>query len=176
MSIDTLRDALPDYAKDLSLNLSSLMTETGLSEQQKWGAMIACAYAVGTGAVIRELQDGCPLAAEVQTAAKAAAAIMGMNNVYYRAMHLLKNREYATLPVRLRMNVINNPGVDKTDFELWCMAVSAVNGCGLCMDSHEEELRKRGVANTTTQAMLRIAAVINAVSRVLAAEEALQPS
>ena len=171
MSIDTLRAALPAYAKDLSLNLSSLMNETGLSEQQKWGAFIACAYAVGTGKVIRELQDGCPLSAEVQTAAKAAAAIMGMNNVYYRAMHLMKNREYATLPAKLRMNVIANPGVDKTDFELWCMAVSAVNGCGLCMDSHEDELRKRGVPNTAVQAMVRIGAVVNAVSRVITAEE-----
>ena len=171
MSIDTLRAALPPYAKDLSLNLSSLMNETVLSEQQKWGCFIACAYAVGTGTVIRELDDGCPLPAEAATAAKAAAAIMGMNNVYYRALHLLKNREYATLPAKLRMNVIANPGVDKTDFELWSMAVSAVNGCGLCMDSHEEELRKRGVPSTVIQAALRIGAVVNAVSRVIAAEE-----
>ena len=171
MSVDTLRNALPAYAKDLSLNLSSLMNETVLSEQQKWGCFIACAYAVGTGTVIRELEDGCPLPAETSTAAKAAAAIMGMNNVYYRTLHLMKNREYSTLPAKLRMNVIANPGVDKNDFELWCMAVSAVNGCGMCLDSHEEELRKRGVANTVVQGAIRIGAVVNAVSRVIAAEE-----
>ena len=171
MSLDTLRGALPAYAKDLSLNLSSLMNETVMGEQQKWGCFIACAYAVGTGVVIRELHDGCPLSEEAMTAAKAAAAIMGMNNVYYRAMHLMKNREYATLPAKLRMNIIANPGVDKTDFELWCMAVSAVNGCGLCMDSHEEELRKRGVSNTVIQGALRIGSVVNAVSRVIAAEQ-----
>ena len=141
MSIDALRNALPAYAKDLSLNLSSLMNETVLNEQQKWGCFVACAYAVGTGAVIRELADGCPLSEEALTAAKAAAAIMGMNNVYYRTLHLMKNREYATLPAKLRMNVIANPGVDKTDFELWCMAVSAVNGCGMCLDADEDELR-----------------------------------
>ena len=171
MSIDTLRNALPAYAKDLSLNLSSLMNETVLSEQQKWGCFIACAYAVGTGSVIRALEDGCPLSAEALTAAKAAAAIMGMNNVYYRTLHLMKNREYATLPAKLRMNIIANPGVDKNDFELWSMAVSAVNGCGMCLDSHEEELRKRGVANTVVQASIRIGAAVNAVSRVIAAEE-----
>ena len=171
MSIDTLRNALPAYAKDLSLNLSSLMNETVLSEQQKWGCFIACAYAVGTGSVIRALEDGCPLSAEALTAAKAAAAIMGMNNVYYRTLHLMKNREYATLPAKLRMNIIANPGVDKNDFELWSMAVSAINGCGMCLDSHEEELRKRGVANTVVQASIRIGAVVNAVSRVIAAEE-----
>ena len=167
MSVDSLRDALPAYAKDLSLNLSALMNETVLSEQQKWGCFIAVAYAVGTGAVIRALQDGCPMSAEALTAAKAAAAIMSMNNVYYRTLHLMKSREYTTLPAKLRMNVISNPGVDKNDFELWCMAVSAVNGCGMCLDSHEEELRKRGVPGAVIQASFRIGAVVNAVSRVI---------
>ena len=77
--------------------------------------------------------------------AKAAAAIMGMNNVYYRATHLLTNKEYATLPARLRMNVLANPGVEKADFELWSTAVSAVNGCGMGLDAHEAELKKHGV-------------------------------
>ena len=176
MSIDNLRGALPAYAKDLSLNLSSLMNETALTDRQKWGCFIACAYAVGTGTVIRDLEDGCPLSAEALTAAKAAAAIMAMNNVYYRALHLMKSREYATLPAKLRMNIIANPGVDKTDFELWCMAVSAVNGCGMCMDSHEDELRKRGVPNIAIQASLRIGAVVTAVSRVIAAEEGAKAS
>ncbi len=176
MSVDALHSALPDYAKDLSLNLSALMKETVLNEQQKWGAFIACAYAVGTGKVIRELEDGCPLSAEALTAAKAAAAIMGMNNVYYRTLHIMKSHEYVTLPARLRMNVIANPGVDKIDFELWSMAVSAINGCGMCLDAHEEELRKRGVANTVIQAVIRIGAVVNAVSRVVAAEEGAKAS
>ena len=77
-----------------------------------------------------------------------------------------------TLPARLRMNVIANPGADKTDFELWCLAVSAINGCGACLDAHEEELRKRAVPAVQIQTALRIAAVVNAVSRVLAAEAA----
>ena len=171
MSIDTLRQALPAYAKDLSLNLSSLMNETVLTDQQKWGCFIASAYAVGVGTVIRALNDGNPLSESATTAAKAAASIMGMNNVYYRSLHLMKNREYSTLPAKLRMNIIANPGVEKDDFELWCTAVSAINGCGLCLDSHEEELRKRGVPSQNIQAALRIGAVINAVSRTIAAEE-----
>jgi alkyl hydroperoxide reductase subunit D len=173
MSIDTLRQAMPAYAKDISLNLSSLMNETILTDQQKWGCFIASAYAVGAGAVIRALEDGCPLTPEALTAAKAAAAIMGMNNVYYRALHLMHNREYSTLPAKLRMNVIANPGVDKNDFELWCTAVSAINGCGMCLDSHEEELRKRAVSSQVIQTALRIAAVVNAASRIVVAEEAV---
>ena len=176
MSLDTLRDALPAYAKDISLNLGSLASETVLSDQQKWGAFVASAYAVGTPAVVQAVElaaDGAGLSAEAMTAAKAAAAIMGMNNVYYRALHLLSNPEYASLPARLRMNVIANPGVDKVDFELWSTAVSAVDGCGMCLDSHEAELKKHGVPAQQVQAALRIAAVVNAVSRVVAAESAL---
>jgi alkyl hydroperoxide reductase subunit D len=176
MSLDTLRETLPAYAKDISLNLSSLASETLLSDQQKWGAFVASAHAVGIAPVIRAVEaaaDAAGLSAEAKTAARAAAAIMGMNNVYYRALHLLSNAEYRTLPARLRMNVLANPGVEKVDFELWSTAVSAVNGCGMCLDAHEAELKKHGVPAQQIQAALRIAAVVNAVSRVVSAEQAL---
>ena len=176
MSLDALRETLPAYAKDLSLNLSSLANETTLSDQQKWGAFVASAHAVGQPAVVKAVEaaaDAAGLSAEAKTAAKAAAAIMGMNNVYYRSLHLLSNGEYKTLPARLRMNVLANPGVDKVDFELWSTAVSAVNGCGMCLDAHEAELKKHGVPAQQIQAALRIAAVVNAASRVIASETAL---
>ena len=175
MSIDALRDLLPSYAKDLSLNLSSLANETVLNDQQKWGTFLASAYGVGQPEVISAVETAASsLSPEAATAAKAAAAIMGMNNVYYRALHLIHNPEYRTLPAKLRMNVIANPGVDKVDFELWSLAVSAINGCGMCLDSHEAELRKHGVPATSIQTAIRIAAVVNAVSRVVAAENAVK--
>ena len=175
MSIEAIRDLLPAYAKDISLNLSSLAAETVLNDQQKWGTFLASAYGVGQREVILSIETaaGEKLSAEAATAAKAAAAIMGMNNVYYRALHLIHNPEYRTLPAKLRMNVIANPGVDKADFELWSLAVSAINGCGMCLDSHEAELRKHGVPNTSIQTALRIASVVHAVSRVIAAEDAV---
>lgn len=172
MSLDALRDQFPAYAKDLSLNLSSLASETLLTDQQKWGCFLASAYAVGQPDTVKAIEESAQLIDEAKTAAKAAAAIMGMNNVYYRALHLMANQEYATLPARLRMNIIANPGVEKIDFELWCTAVSAVNGCGLCLDAHEAVLKKHGVPATAIQASLRISAVVNAVSRVMAAEHA----
>ncbi len=174
MSIDTLKSALPDYAKDLKLNIGSLANETILNDQQKYGCMLACAYAVGqpdtVKAISTEVAD--KLAPETQEGARAAAAIMGMNNVYYRAIHLISNETYRTMPAKLRMNVIGKPGIDKGDFELFCMAVSAVNGCGMCLDSHEAELRKAGFTSEQVQASIRIGAVVNAVSRVIAAEHA----
>ena len=176
MSLDALREQIPAYAKDLSLNLSSLSTETTLSDAQKWGTFLACAHAVGVPAVVRafEAEATTRLTPEAVTAAKAAAAIMGMNNIYYRSLHLMHNAEYQTLPARLRMNILGNPGAPKVDFELWALAVSAINGCGACMDAHEKTLREHGVTNVQVQAALRIASVVNAASRVLAAEVALQ--
>jgi alkyl hydroperoxide reductase subunit D len=175
MSLDALRETLPAYAKDLSLNLSSLAAETTLTDQQKWGAFVASAHAVGQPAVVEAVEAAAAaagLSEEAKSAAKSAAAIMGMNNVYYRAIHLISNKEYATLPARLRMNVLANPGVEKVDFELWSTAVSAVNGCGMCLDAHEAELKKHGATAQQIQAALRIAAVVNAVSRVVAGEAA----
>jgi alkyl hydroperoxide reductase subunit D len=176
MSIETLREKLPSYAKDLSLNLSSLTAETVLNDQQKWGCFVAAAYAVGQPDVVRNINtqaEGAGVPEEALTAARAAAAIMGMNNVYYRSLHLLSNHEYRTLPARLRMNIIANPGVDKLDFELWSTAVSAINGCGACLDAHEGELRKHAVPNVQIQAALRIGAVVHAASRIVASESAL---
>ena len=175
MSIDALRDLMPAYAKDISLNLSSLANETLLTEQQKWGCFLASAHAVGVAPVVKaiEAQAAAVLSPEAMNAAKAAAAIMGMNNIYYRSLHLMKNQEYTTLPARLRMNILANPGVEKIDFELWSTAVSAINGCGACLDAHEGELRKHGMPNTHIQAALRIGAVVHAASRVAASESAL---
>lgn len=177
MSIETLKDLLPEYARDLKLNLSSLATETLLSEQQRAGTFIACALAsrnkTTTNALFREFAP--KLAPEALTAARAAAAIMGMNNIYYRFTHLASAPDYKTLPARLRMNVIGKPGVDKADFELWCLAVSAINGCGVCIDSHEKVLRNAGMTAEQVQAAVRIAATVHAVAAVLDGEEA-EPS
>jgi alkyl hydroperoxide reductase subunit D len=175
MSLDALRAALPAYAKDLSLNLSSLASETVLNDQQKWGCFLASAYAVGEPRTVRAIESAAAaagLTGPEAAAAKAAAAIMGMNNVYYRSLHIMSNQEYATLPAKLRMNILGAPGAPKVDFELWSTAVSAINGCGKCLDAHEGELRRHGVTNVQVQAALRIGAVVNAVSAVLRAEAA----
>lgn len=174
MSIDALRDQIPDYAKDIRLNLGTLASETSLSDQQKWGAFLASAMATGESAVIKAITDETAdkLSPEAATAARAAAAIMAMNNVYYRATHLMGTDEYQKMPAKLRMNVIGNPGVEKVDFELWSLAVSAINGCGMCLDSHEKVVRKGGLSADQVQAALRIAAAVNAAAAVLRAEAA----
>jgi len=174
MSIDALRAALPDYAKDLKLNIESLAAEPALTDRQRAGTFVASAFATRQPALYQAAVDsfGAALAPAELAAAKSAAAIMGMNNVYYRFIHLVGGPDYKTMPAKLRMNVMAKPGVDKLDFELWSMAVSAINGCGMCMESHEKTLRQHGATAEQVQAAVRIAAVMNAVAAVLDAEAA----
>jgi alkyl hydroperoxide reductase subunit D len=178
MSIDTLQSLIPAYARDLSSNLTNLLAETLLSDQQKWGTFLSCAHAIGVPAVVQNIEAAASevMTPEAMTAAKAAAAIMGLNNVYFRALHLMQNKEYEKMRAGLRMNILANPGVDKVDFELWSLAVSAVNACGLCMDSHEKVLRNHDVTAVQIQAALRIASTVNAISAVIRAEAALKAS
>jgi alkyl hydroperoxide reductase subunit D len=176
MSIETLKNRLPEYAKDLKLNLSSLATEASLTEQQRAGTFVASAIASRntdvTGAIMAEF--GPKLSPEAMNAAKAAAAIMAMNNIYYRFVHLSSAADYKTMPAKLRMNVIGKPGVEKADFELWSIAVSAINGCGMCIDSHEKVLREAGVTAEQIQAAVRIAAVVHAVAVTLESDAQLE--
>jgi lipoyl-dependent peroxiredoxin subunit D len=174
MSIQSLKDALPEYAKDLKLNIGSLASETVLGDSERYGTFIAAAIASRNPVVIEAItaEFAPKVDAVTYNAAKAAAAIMGMSNVYYRFLHLVEDEEYSRLPARLRMNVMVAPGVPKLQFELWCLAVSAVNGCGKCVAAHERVLREAGVTREQVQAAVRIAAVVHAVAVALAGEGA----
>ncbi len=168
-SIEEWRDSLPDYARDLKLNLGSVLTASGapgLNEKQIWSIALASAIAARNTSFARDIeaQAKAHLADVEIEGAKAAAAIMGMNNIYYRFLHLVEDNEYQTMPARLRMNVIANHGIDKLDFELISLAVSAVNGCGLCVTSHEKKLRAHEVSRESIQSAVRIAATIHAVA------------
>ncbi|MAQ71170.1 MAG: alkyl hydroperoxide reductase [Alphaproteobacteria bacterium] len=176
MTITNLKSRIPDYAKDIKLNLSTLAGEETLNDQQKWGCFLACAMNTGNLELIQSVEAEAVdyLSAEAYQAAKSAASIMAMNNVYYRFTHLAGNKDYLNLPAKLRMNVIGNPGVDKVDFELWSLAVSAQNGCGMCIDAHEAVLEKAGMGKEQIQAAVRIGATINAVAVVLTTETALE--
>src|SRR5690606_18206290 len=90
-------------------------------------------------------------------AAKSAASIMGMNNIYYRFLHLASDKEFQKMPAKLRMQVIANSGVDKKDFELYSLAISAITGCGMCINAHVETLKKEGVSHEGIQSSVRIA-------------------
>ncbi len=168
MSLKELADALPDYAKDVRLNLGSLLSDQTLGDQRKYGLLLTCAHATGYKPVVAaaEAEAEGKLSPEAANAARAAAAVMAQNNVYYRFVHLASNPVYGTLPAKLRMNAIGSPGIAKADFELFSLAVSAMNGCGMCIDSHERLLIQEGVKPEAIQSAVRIGAVLKAAATV----------
>lgn len=174
MSLDDLRNALPDYASDQKTNVDALVAEGLLSDQQKWGCFLACAYATGVASVIKtfEVEAATRLSAAATAAVRSSAIITAMNTVYYRAINLLQNHTYRSAPARLSMTALSQTNVDKIDFELWSFAVSAVHGCGACLNAHEAELHKRGVTIERVQAALRIASTVNAIAAAASIEAA----
>lgn len=175
MNLEHLMDTVPAYAKDLKLNLSSVMQQPDLTPQQAWGSALACAMAARNPRLLTAIaaEAAKHLSPEAVEAAKAAAAIMGMNNVFYRFHHLTTNEKYSTMPARLRMNVLRTHGIAHVDFELFCLAVSAINACDKCVDSHEKVVREKGLAEENVLAVVRIASVLHALASVLDAEAVL---
>lgn len=180
MSLQELKSNFPEYAKDVKLNVSKVFSEEGapgLSLNQIYGVALAAAYCTKNPEIIRGiLKDAQDTLSENEiTAAKSAATIMGMNNVYYRFLHLSSDKEYGQMPAQLRMNVIANPGIEKVTFELMSLGVSALNGCGMCMDAHVREVVKGGISKLGVQSAIRIAAVLASVAQVMAIEGEATP-
>ena len=173
--MENLYPLFPDYARDLKLNLQNVLKQGELTESQTWGTAVASAIAAREPRLLQAIvaEAAKHLSPEALNGAKAAAAIMGMNNIYYRFQHLSGNEAYKQIPARLRMQIIRSHGADPVDFELWCTAVSAINGCGTCVASHEGVLREKGVTEETIIAAIRIASVIHGAAAVLDAEAAL---
>jgi alkyl hydroperoxide reductase subunit D len=168
MRLEQLKENLPDYAKDIRLNLSNLfgnIGSSGLTPTQFYGSALAIAYCLKNKTLIHalELESRNAGFAELYFAAKTAATLMAMNNIYYRAIHLADNRELSTMPANLRMNGLINHGTDKVNFELFALAVSAINGCGLCINSHVKQLLEHSVTKKAIQSTLRLAATLNAL-------------
>lgn len=139
---------MKDYAKDIRLNLSTLLTPEGapaLTPKQIATTALACAYSARAKGLVEVLLWSRPRfwATWKSKQQKGAATIMAMNNIFYRTQHHAENAELKKLPPRLRMNIIGKPGIEKVDFELACLAVSAIGGCNRCINSHVNEVPKR---------------------------------
>ncbi len=175
MSIDAIKEKLPEYAKDLKLNLSNITRSEALTPKQQWGSMLACALASTCGELAKAvLADASSHLSDTDiVAVKGAAAIMSMNNVYYRFAHVIGDPEIEKMPARLRMNFIANPGCDKVDFECWSLAVSILNNCQKCIQAHAGQLAHAGVSKNALQEIGRIAAVTKAVAEILKWEASL---
>ena len=167
VSLAAIRDALPESAKDIKLNLAGVMQAGALSAEQRFGVAITAAVTARNpllrDAILAEAAAAGVPAAVVDDA-QAAAALMAMNNVYYRFRHVVGKPSYSEKPARLRMNRLAKPATAKVDFELYSLAASAINGCEMCVRSHEEAVLKGGLTEEHVHDAIRIAATFHAAA------------
>lgn len=169
-SLDRIKDAFPDSARDIKLNLLSVLQSEVLDPAQRWGVAITSAItarnpALRDAVVADAMASG--ISAAVIDDAQAAAALMAMNNVYYRFRHVVGKPVYSEKPARLRMNRLARPATSKADFELYSLAASAINGCEACVRSHEEAVIGGGLSEDHVHDAVRIAATIHAAAVAL---------
>jgi len=170
MSIEDIRGAIPDYAKDLRLNLGSVITTSSLDPAIAWGSALTAALVSKNQQVIQGILEDAKahLDETLLNGVKSAAAIMSMNNVWYKFTDLVKDDEVKKQPAKLRMNVMmNHGGVSQAQFEAWSLAASVVNACGVCINAHAAQLRKQELSGQNIVDVARIAAVVKAVSDTL---------
>ncbi len=175
-NLEELRSAIPDYAKDVKINLQTLVNVENqiLNAKQVFGASLTAAYATKEKTLIRILEN------EVQNilseteikAVRTSASLMAMNNIYYRFLHISEDKEYSQMPAGLRMRGILDHGIEKIDFEIFSLSASIINGCGMCIDAHANQLIKHGLSKTQIQMVAKIAAVMNSAAQVLVISEA----
>lgn len=172
MTLNDILESLPDYARDLKLNVQSVLQQSELTERQTWTTAVACALAARNDVLTHaiEAEAAAKLGPEQFKSAQAAGAIMGMNNIFYRFRHFLGESDYASIPARLRMQSIRTHGGDAVDFELACLAASTINGCEACVKSHAAAVREKGLTAEAVVASVRIAATLHAVAAILDAE------
>lgn len=168
-NLDALRQSIPDSARDVRLNLQTVLTGGTLTAELRWGVALASAvasrHAELTAAVLADAER--EASAEVVEDALAAAAVMAMNNVYYRFRHLVGKESYSQKPARLRMNKLAQPASSKLNLELFALAVSAINNCETCVRSHEQVVVDGGLTEDQVHDAIRIASVIQAAAVAL---------
>ena len=168
-AIETIRESLPDAARDIKLNLQAVLGESSLTPAQVWGVAVASAASARHRALLEAVVVDATAAsgAAVVDDALAAATVMAMNNVYYRFRHMIGKPAYAQKPARLRMNRLAKPATNKADLELFSLAASAINGCEVCVQAHEKAVLEAGLSEDNVHDAVRIAAAINAAAVAL---------
>jgi lipoyl-dependent peroxiredoxin subunit D len=168
--IASIKELIPDYAKDIRLNLDGTVARSSLEGNDAAGVALAAAFAAKCRPIIDIIAASGALAPEERDAALTAAALMGMNTVWYPYVEMADDADLKSQPAQLRMNAYaTNGGIDKRRFEMYALAASIVGKCHFCVKSHFELLRKEGMSSQQLRDIGRIAAVVNAASQVIAA-------
>jgi lipoyl-dependent peroxiredoxin subunit D len=167
--VDTIKNSIPDHSKDIKLNLDAVINRSGLDEVDAHACALAAALSAGNGALAYLIQGSEIFSNNTAEcdAAKTAASLMGMNNVYYPFVEMTEDSALKGLPAGLRMTAYaNHAGVSKKKFEMYALCASIVGKCNFCVKSHYDLLKKEGMTVTELQAVGKIAAVINAVGKI----------
>ncbi|AKJ30033.1 carboxymuconolactone decarboxylase family protein [Caldimonas brevitalea] len=164
--LSSIKDQIPDYAKDIRLNLDGVIARSSLPPEDALGCAIAAAFAAKSQPLLAVLTANTPEAE--RNAALTAAALMGMNNAWYPYLEMADDAELRTVRPELRMNAYaTSGGVEKKKFEAYALAASIVGKCHFCVKSHYELLKKEGYSTQQLRDVGRIAAVVNAAAQVL---------
>ena len=172
MSLENIKQALPDYAKDLRINLDNVLNpenSAGLTEKQIFGSALSVAMACKNDLLIKNLLLVCEnrLSEQDIFGIKTAVSLMGMNNVYYRSIHLAEEEDLSKRPAGLRMTMMLKHGISQIDFEIYSLAVSCLSGCGMCIKSHSAKLKQEGLSLSAIQSVIKISAVIQGCNQSL---------
>lgn len=168
-----IKERIPDYAKDIRLNLDGTIARSSLEGSDAVGVALAAAFAAKSATIVKTIRDAGVLSPEEAHGALAAAALMGMNNVWYPYVEMTGNVDLNSQPAGLHMNAYaSHGGVDRRRFELYALAASIVGKCHFCVKSHFDTLIEEGMSSTQLRDVGRIAAVVNAAAQVIAAENA----
>jgi alkyl hydroperoxide reductase subunit D len=170
-NLEELKSAIPDFAKDVKINLGNLLNQENqlLSAKQVFGSALTAAYVIDQKDLVLVMEnESAKILSDAEiSATRTSASLMAMNNIYYRFLHIINDKEYSQMPAGLRMQGIVNHGIDKTDFEVFSLAASVINGCGMCIEAHSQQLIKHQMTKSQIQMIAKIAAVINSVAQVL---------
>lgn len=168
--LNSIKELIPDYAKDIRLNIDGTIARSSLEGNDAVGVALAAAFAAKSRKIVDIIVASGALSAEESNAALTAAALMGMNNVWYPYVEMAGDADLKSQPAQLRMNAYaTNGGVDKRRFEMYALSASIIGKCHFCVKSHFELLQKEGMSSQQLRDVGRIAAVVNAASQVIAA-------
>ncbi|PST85305.1 alkylhydroperoxidase [Pedobacter yulinensis] len=169
-SLTLLEKGSARYVRDLKLNFNSTLTSNHLSEKEC--ALVGLSIAVNNGNKIltdfyTRLAEEKEATAEEIAEAVGCASLLALNNVFYRFRHFTGKEKYTQIPARIRMQLMSSPVTGKEFFELMSLAVSAVNGCEMCVNAHEKSLLHLGATEERVFDAVRIASIITATGKVV---------
>jgi len=165
-----LLERLPKEANDLNVNAQRVLGGESLNTCQTWGSALASAYFIRQPALIAAILADAQAAGLSEghlSDAKGAAAVMGMNTVYFRFRHIMHSDAYTQKAFNLRMTRMKQVATDQAHFELYSIGPAALAGCELCLKAHEAAVKKGGLNEDNVHDAVRIASVLSGIAVAL---------